>query len=217
MTNQPFNSRKGLLAIIVTLLAFLLVVSITLVEGSSPRTTSDLYWTYPSPDATGTTTLVRTKNGIEGSIRAEGLRPGNAVTGWFIVFNHPENCLPDPYDCGPDDIFLEGYAPGHGPAQADFFVMSGHVIGDDGKGTFSGRLAVDDLRGSGLAEVACDQQNPDCTVGLTNPEGALVVLATHDHGPKETGQLLVEQISSFLGGCVGPFNGNVYGMAEGPH
>ena len=82
-----------------------------------------------------------------------------------------------------------------------------------GGGNFGGQLQVGDKSASGLAEVMGCQ---DCTPGLIDPQGALVVLAIHDHGWAQTGETLVAQISSFLGGCDGPFNGNEFGFATGP-
>lgn len=132
------------------------------------------------------------------------------MTLWFIVFNNPELCGVEPNIgsdyCTPLDLGLEADAKG------DFFFASGHVIGKSGKGNFGGHLNVGDMSGSGLAEMMGCQ---DCTPGLIDSEKALVVLAIHDHGPAQTGQTLKEQIGSFLGGCVGDFNGNEFGFATG--
>lgn len=105
-----------------------------------------------------------------------------------------------------------------------FLLSSGHVIGESGKGNFGGHLYVGDRSGSGLAEMICSDPEVDCTEGvppgdtpgLIDPEGAMVVVAIHDHGPARTGQTLNEQIGSFLGGCVGDFNGNKFVFATGP-
>lgn len=101
---------------------------------------------------------------------------------------------------------------GDTPAQGDFFLASGHVIGGSGKGNFGGHLNAGDTSRSGLAEMMGGCEN--CTPGLINPEGALVVLATHDHGPALTDQVLKEQISTFLGDCDAGFIGNQFGFAE---
>jgi hypothetical protein len=85
-------------------------------------------------------------------------------------------------------------------AQGDFLFASGHVIGSDGKATFSGRLQEGDVSGSGLHEVACPETK-DCGIGLLDSEKALVVLALHSHGPAMEGQVLKSQINSFTGGC----------------
>ncbi len=37
--------------------------------------------------------------------------------------------------------------------------------------------------------------------GLINPEGALVILAVHSHGPALSGKALESQLRSYLGGC----------------
>lgn len=107
--------------------------------------------------------------------------------------------------CSPLDL-------GDTPAQGDFFLASGHVIGGSGKGNFGGHLNAGDTSRSGLAEMMGGCEN--CTPGLINPEGALVVLATHDHGPALTDQALKEQISTFLGDCDAGFIGNQFGFAE---
>ncbi len=52
------------------------------------------------------------------------------------------------------------------------------------------------------------------SVPPTDPFGAEVVLARHSHGPAATGTALVDQLSSFLGGCT-TFDGPD-GFASGP-
>ncbi len=209
MRTLIMTKRFYLTAVVLALLIGLLVTGIVLAEGPAAHSTSDVYWSW-GQQAPGTSQVVRTANGVSASYHAGGLRPGNAVTGWWIVFNYPENCQPVAFDCGPDDMFNPA-----GGSGGDFLLLSGHVIDDSGSGGFAGHLQKGSNRASGLAEVICPE-TLDCTVGLTNPEGALIILAAHDHGPKQTGQVLKDQISSFLGGCVGPFNGDDFGFATGP-
>lgn len=203
-------TRKSFVLILVLLVLGLIVVG-TVLAASSPDKDVPVYWSWDfesgnTDNPVGTSGLVRSGNGISANYKTDVLTPGNAATLWFIVFNYPENCTPDQGGCSPDDL-------GDTAAQGDFFIGGGHVIGSDGKGNFGGHLKVGDTSGSGLAEVMdCE----DCTPGLIDPAGALVVLAVHDHGPAQTGQTLTEQISSFLGGCVGDFNGNEFGFATGP-
>ena len=49
---------------------------------------------------------------------------------------------------------------------------------------------------------------------LTNPDGAQVTLAIHDHGPAQSGRTLYEQLTSYRGGCVLPFLGDFGGFAQ---
>lgn len=206
-------SKRGFLLVLLILIIALIVAGTVLASNQSQRSEASVYWSWDfesgnTDNPVGTSSLVRTSKGISGNYKTEGLRPGNAVTLWFIVFNYPEDCVAGPYLCSPYDLGPEAAAKG------DFLVASGNVIGASGMGEFGGYLSVGDTSGSGFAEVNCPD-TWDCAPGLIDPDGALVVLATHDHGPQQTGQVLKEQISSFLGGCEGPFNGNEFGFATG--
>ena len=39
--------------------------------------------------------LVRTDEGVSLSLRTRGLPAGDAVTVWWVIFNHPESCTAD--------------------------------------------------------------------------------------------------------------------------
>ena len=47
--------------------------------------------------------LTRMDHGVFMNIETVELRPRDAVTAWFVVFNKPENCSGG--ECGEDDIF----------------------------------------------------------------------------------------------------------------
>ena len=67
---------------------------------------------------------------------------------------------------------------------------------------------------SGWAELAAIGGAPAAFITpLTNPYGAQVILALHSHGPMQSGQNLVAQMSSYLGGCDLPFLGDASGFA----
>ena len=136
------------------------------------------------------------------------------MTLWFIVFNNPNECVGGPYNCGPADMGANRAAEG------DFLLATGHVVNGQKKVTFAGHLNVGDVSGSGLLELPdnCIPGYPDCggPVGLKNPEGALVILAVHSHGPALTGQGLKSQISSYLGGCTDVIGTVPGGFAAGP-
>lgn len=165
---------------------------------SSNETISDVTWTFDT-NSVGSSKLVRNSSGLHADFSTSGLAPDQAMTLWFIVFNHPESCEAGPFMCSVEDMGADR------AAQGDFLLVSGHVIGDNGNATFGGSLKTGDVGGSGLAEFpgGCLPGLPDCggPVGIVNLDGALVILAVHSHGPAQTGQLLKSQISSYLGGC----------------
>lgn len=204
---QTFVSKKTAVVLLVLLLLSAGVLSALAGTGSS-KSDAAVYWAWDfnsgnTSNPIGASELIRSPNGIEARYATSGLTPGNAMTLWFIVFNYPEQCAAGAYLCTPADL-------GDTPAQGDFLVAAGHVIGGN---VFAGSLNAGDNGGSGLAEVlGCE----DCTPGLIEPESALVLLAVHDHGPAQSGDVLKAQISSYLGGCVGPFNGDEFGFATGP-
>ncbi len=214
MRNTSRLSNMTILAVAGILLISFVLFATDTAMAAKPET-SPVFWSWDfeggdTSNPVGTSTLNRNNSGISGTYKTDVLTPGNAATLWFIVFNYPEECAAGPYMCSPLDL---GFGAA---AQGDFLLASGHVIGGSGKGNFGGHLNVGDTRGSGFAEVNCPETG-DCAPGLIDPHGALVVLAIHDHGPKQKGQTLKAQISSFLGGCEGPFNGNEFGFATGPH
>ncbi len=214
MTSHVSRTRISLLVISLVLLLALLFAGTALAKGAAQKSEAPVFWSWDfeygnTENPVGESRLVRTGSGISGKYKTDVLTPDNAATLWFIVFNYPEECIAGPYMCSPLDLGPDAAAKG------DFLLASGHVIGGNGRGNFGGHLNVGDTSGSGFAEVNCPD-TWDCAPGLIDPDGALVVLAVHDHGPKQTGQTLVDQISSFLGGCVGPFNGNEFGFATGP-
>lgn len=145
--------------------------------------------------------------------RPNGLTPGNAVTGWAIVFNKPELCEPEPFDCDPTDMFHPDYPGQQGPAEGDFLLTRGHVVRRNGEGYFSGYIKANDNSTSGLAEVICPDAEDGCTGGLTNVDGALIIAASHDHGPALSGAALKEQLTTFLGDCQEGFLGDGFGFA----
>jgi hypothetical protein len=157
---------------------------------AATHTTSDVV-TIADPTATpppGSSTLTRTSKAISMDLHTSGLPAGDAVTIWWMVFNHPEACISgtstpdDPNDprCGMADMA--------NPA-ADLSVLyaAGHVIDDAGVADFGGKLAVGDADGAIMG------------AGLHDPAGADVTLVVHDHGPADPGRI-DEQIHTF-GAC----------------
>jgi len=111
--------------------------------------------------------------------------PGDAVTVWWVVFNHPENCRVKldnpsfPFRCGETDLSRPG-------VEASVLYAAGHVVGGSGKAGFGAHLAVGDTTG---ALFGPGLEPPQLTV-------ADVHLVVHDHGPADPG-LMPAQIHSF--------------------
>lgn len=164
---------------------------------------SPAFYLWDPGSNVGTSQLVRTNSGLNATLLASGLPPGQAVTMWFIVYNNPSACSSSP--CAIEDLF--------NPAtEADFLHGAGKIIGASGHAGFGGYLRVGDVSDSGFPEIGFP---PETSIGLTDPWGAEVHLALHSHGPAQTGQTLKSQLSSFTGGCL-VFLGNAFGQAEGP-
>jgi hypothetical protein len=203
--------RKSFVFLAVALVAILITAGAAM---AAEQTVRPAFWSWDlGGTPVGTSKLVRTSNGLSASFHTNELEPRNAVTLWFVVFNYPQLCSDG--RCGPDDMGLGK------PAQGDFLYGGGHVVGGSGAGNFGGHLKVGDTSRSGLAERlvqrgVCQDLEACPTPGLINPEGALVILALHDHGPALTGQALVEQISTFLGDCQTGDIGDPDGFATGP-
>lgn len=175
----------------------LLVVSSGVALASEHTSSSPPFWTFFAPPPAGETKLIRSPQGLTAQFKTTGLTAGHAVTLWIMFFDNPEACL-IPGACNPGDIGRNG-------VRFDFHYAGGHVV--NGRNTtITGHLQTGETSTSGWAELAAIGAAPPFFVTpLTNPEGAQVILALHSHGPAQTGQLLAEQMSSYLGGCDFPF------------
>jgi len=146
---------------------------------------------------TGKSTLIRVNRGVFVRYRSNKLIPGHAYTLWWVIWNKPGECL-TPNGCGdPEDVdFLN-------PAtEVDvLFAGSGRVIGNNGKGTFYGRL-----RAGNDSESVNDLMGIPAAGGIQkgNTFGAEVHLVLRSHGPAIPG-MVQEQISGYTGGCTDPF------------
>ena len=149
----------------------------------------------------GTSTLHRNDSGITVNYKVEGLIPGHAYTLWWVVWNNPENCAGYPGICMDTDF------ANHEQIMPEVMYAAGHVVGEDGIGNFSGRLAENDASGS----INVEFMGLPSYGGLLDARGAEVHTLLHSHGPAIPG-LVHEQISSFWGGCevdLGIFTGNI--------
>lgn len=161
-------------------------VSGILLAGATPAvagqpSTSEVL-TFADQSVVGSSQLARTGSGISAAIATSGLTPGDAVTTWIVVFNHPEACASTP--CTANDRFTE-------PVDAHAVFGAGHVIGGSGSAGYGLHLGIgddtrEDLWGSGPA--------------LTNPQGAEIHLVLRTHGQKQPGNV-DGQIHSAGQGC----------------
>ena len=118
--------------------------------------------------------LVRTDTGVTMTIHTSGLDPGAAYTGWWVIYNNPEECAAFPDPCAGPDF-------DNPRVQATLLHATGHVIGNNGVGNFAAHLADD-------------------TGGLVDARKAHIELVVRSHGQPIAG-MVKEQITMFDGGC----------------
>ena len=165
------------------------------------------FWTFAAPPPAGKTKLLRTRHGLGALFKTTGLTPGNAVTLWIMFFDNPEECTV----AGACNPAVDIGKPG---VRFDFHYAGARIV-RRAKTTLIGYLPVGELSTSGWAEmVEIGAAPPSFVTPLTNPFGAQVTLAIHDHGPVQRGTTRYEQLTSYLGGCVLPFLGDAGGFAE---
>jgi len=109
----------------------------------------------------GSASIVRTDSGISVRVHADGLRPGNAYTAWFAVFDDV-TCNLDGENDFPGGILLN---------------MAGHVVSGGGTATFSGHLSAGPVGEAPGVILLPDDGSFD------NPLGACVDIHIVNHGP----------------------------------
>lgn len=167
-------------------LAAATVVTAVPARAAAATSSTSAVFRFPSPTTTTLTqvagarsTVVRNAGGATMTLHTGELHTGDAVTVWWVVFNHPSACTSGHFGlhCGPGDL-------GRPETGASVLYAAGHVIGGDGVGDFGGRLRVGDTSGALFGP------------GLTNPADADIHLVVHDHGPADPA-LLPDEIHSF--------------------
>lgn len=164
----------------------LLLTSLTTVGGQGSRTTTSVHWLSNLAEVEGgSATLVRSGEGVSYNLRTSGLTSRDAVTNWWVIFNHPSACT-NPINeigslCGLDDLFGVG-------VDASVLFATGHVVGNGNHANFAAHLLVGDTDGALFGP------------GLTNPEGAEVHIIVRTHG-EMIPELVAGQISSVDVAC----------------
>ncbi len=110
----------------------------------------------------GSASIVRTDSGISVRVHAEGLRPGNAYTAWFAVFDGATDA------CNLDMGFPGGILTN----------MAGHVVTGGGTATFSGQLSAGPIGEPNGMDILLNDDG-----SFDNPLGACVDIHIVNHGP----------------------------------
>lgn len=179
--------------VLIRMMVMLALITVTGFAHSGSHAQISSMRTFPVFDADGNMTMApkliphawasleTSSRGAEMAIYARMLEPGDAVTSWWVIFNHPENCTDNM--CGEDDVFEY-------PELASVSLVGGMgtVVGYDGKAEFFNFLhkgyTYDAVFGP----------------GLTNPKGAEIHFVLRSHG-KADGEIVGEQLGSMNGGC----------------
>ena len=149
----------------------------------------------PDADAgtvVGSSTLKRSKRGVEVSIETSRLEAGYTYTVWAAIFNYPEYCVAD---CSDADLL--GIGPGaDARLQPSLVYLTGRIApGDSDVTNFKGSIKKGDM---GVI-------NRDLLVGrgLLNPKGAEIHVVIRCHGAPLFPDLVAvsEQMTSYGGGC----------------
>lgn len=131
----------------------------------------------------GSATLITSEGGAIMLINAHDLTPGDVVTSWWVVFNHPEVC--SDAVCGEDDVVP---FPGNVEAGVSLLFADSRVVGKTGVALFWDALDVGDTEDVYFGP------------GLMNPLGAEIHFVLRTHGPVQD-DVLEEQLNSLNGGC----------------
>ena len=125
--------------------------------------------------------------GASFNLNTYGLKPMDAVTVWWVIFNYPEYCTHGTggYRCGEGDLAPFG---GNSSVESSVVHADGDVIDYRGFGHFQGNLMANDASKALFGN------------GLVHPEGADIHFVVRSHG-RVWGSLVREQLNTFGGGC----------------
>lgn len=164
----------------------LAAVGLTCFASTSIAEELPLSWAMPSgmqpgPIGGSKVMLNRSATGAAIVLETSKLKPGHAVTVWFVAIQSPENCASNP--CTPQEAM--GMEEQMNPVATN---AGGTVVGVDGHIRMQGFLAVGEVTGNFYETT------------FTAPETSEYHIVVHDHGPLIP-ELAADQISSFRGGC----------------
>jgi hypothetical protein len=127
-------------------------------------------------------TLVRNSSGVTAAFHTSQLDPGAVYTVWLVIFNEPDGCS------GPCDLADVVPFPGNPAAVVSLVNIGGHVIGQNGRSNFGGRLNTGDASTALFGP------------GLLDPFKAEIHIVLRTHGQPIAG-MIDDQTASFNGGC----------------
>lgn len=151
----------------------------------------------------GIARLTRMDHGVFVTFDSIEMKPGHAVTLWWVIMDNPAMCgagtgvcgLGDMFHINPDYSFIlndDGTPPLNVEGmEATVMTMgygSGHVIDETGAGHFQAQLSVGDTSTAMFGK------------GLQNPFKAEIHIVLRDHGIAKPG-MIDEMIHSYNGGC----------------
>ncbi|UCH27082.1 MAG: hypothetical protein JSV66_05415 [Trueperaceae bacterium] len=142
--------------------------------------------------------LIRLDNGIAVEVHTSDLEEGFTYTVWWVIFNTPSGCSPDPAvdastpACGEDDVFnADGEMDPNPDVNLSVAWATGNIVGESGMATFSAYLQ----KGHAPGEVLTGS-------GLTDPRGAEVHMVVRSHGRASVYRnALYQQLNSFEMTC----------------
>lgn len=176
--------------IVTVLLAMLMALMAGPASSAPAGHSTNPVFTIPTaedpPRVVGSSTLVRTDNGVSLRVETSALQPGDAATLWMVVANDPDDCeagFPGLSACGPGDHLA-------GRGQMSVHYGAGRIVAEDGTAHYGTHLRVGDT------SQALFEGEP----GLLDPRRAEVIAVIKTHGPKIPG-LTSEQLRTFAGGC----------------
>jgi hypothetical protein len=177
----------------------LLVLAVAAPVQASARRDTTAVRLFADTSVVGSSTLTRTTDSVQMTLRMSGVPVGNVVTVWWVIFNHPEFCqFGEPANaatgfagtrCGPGDL---GIVPGlTADPRVDPLVTyaAGHVTGSSGSAAWASYLSTGEPRGQVVIGRA-----------FTNPLGADIHLVVHDHDALANLGNIGEEIHSFGAG-----------------
>jgi hypothetical protein len=142
---------------------------------------------FANMEVVGTSTLMRTPEGITARFETSAVPPGHVATLWWVIFNSPEACQGGVGPCGEMDL-------SDPMVSSDVLFATGNVVDADGSVALIAHLRVGEITESLNSAFG---QEPR---GLLNPLGAEVHLVTRAHGPLVL-ETAAEALNSFGGGC----------------
>ena len=154
-------------------------------EAATVHAFGDLPDLDPAGDDYRSSKLVRTGSGISWRIKTDSLTPGDVVTIWYVIFNHPGVCANSDAQEG---ARCAGSDLGNPDVDASVMWAAGTIVGGAGTAGWGGHLSVGEL----------NSPHPgfDNGQGLDHPRGAEVHLVVETHGPARPGYI-AEQLHGF--------------------